>query len=260
MKKAHQTFRPLVLILLLLLLLSVSASAVEAGTVWTCSSVSENSVTVSVCADTTVASGVITVTYDSKTLKFCDATMSSDYIVAHSINARVPGKILISWIAPGAYDAEDGHVLMQLQFEGASADSVAISGSVQGAEGEAVAVTALDFTALNTALEEVGSKLVQDYTPSSFDAMLDAEKEARDLLKQEIITPSQIAAAAEKLNSALAQLELKAPPTVPTTAAPTEPVPQPGSNGWIGIVVAVVAVCAAVSVAVVVILKKRGNK
>lgn len=257
MKKAHQTSRLLVLILLLVLLLSVSASAAETGAIWTCSNAAENEVTVLVCADASVASGVITVTFDRKELSFVDVTMNSDYILAHAVNSQTFGKVQISWIASGGYDAEDGHVLMQLQFEGASAESISVSGSAYGTDGNAIAVTALDFTALNTALAEVESKLVQDYTVSSFDAMLNAEKEARDLLKQEVITPSQIAAAAEKLTTALAQLEPKAPPT---TAAPTEPTPQPNSNGWIGIAVAAVAVCAAIAVAVVVILKKRGNK
>ena len=257
MVKIRNVSRCLALLMVLALLLTAQAVAAESGALWLCASVAEEGVTAKICADTAVASGVITVTYDKRALTFREVTMDETAVAMHAVNSKVPGRLVISWVAPAGYSVEEYQILMQIRFEGTDASSISLSGSGNDLNGEAVAVTALDFTGLNTALAEVEGKLVQDYTPGSFDAMLNAEKEARELLEQEIVTPSQLAAATEKVETALAQLEPKAPPTVPATTAPA---PQPNGNGWIGIAVAAVAVCAAVAVAVVVIIKKRGSK
>lgn len=256
MVKIRNVSRCLVLLMVLALLLTAQAVAAESGALWLSTSVAEEGITANICADTAVASGVITVTYDKKALTFREVTMDETAVAMHAVNSKIPGKLVISWVAPANCHVEEYQILMQIHFEGTDAGSISLSGGGNDLSGEAVAVTALDFIGLNTALSEVESKLVQDYTAGSFDAMLEAEKEARELLKKDIITPAQLAAATDKLNTALAQLEPKAPPTVPAT---TDPASQP-SSGWIGIAVAAVAVCAAVAVAVVVIKKKRGSK
>ena len=256
MVKIRNVSRCLVLLMVLALLLTVQAVAAESGALWLSTSVAEEGITANICADTAVASGVITVTYDKKALTFREVTMDETAVAMHAVNSKIPGKLVISWVAPANCHVEEYQILMQIHFEGTDAGSISLSGGGNDLSGEAVAVTALDFVGLNTALSEVESKQVQDYTAGSFDAMLEAEKEARELLKKDIITPAQLAAATDKLNTALAQLEPKAPPTAPATT-PAEPQPN---NGWIGIAVAAVAVCAAVAVAVVVIKKKRGSK
>lgn len=241
----------LVLILALTMLPVVQAAAAQSSWLWFHTSAAEDGVTLSIYTDTTVASGVITLTYDKKALTFRELTVDDRFVAAHAINAKVPGKVLISWVAPADQVAEDTPILMQLHFEGTDDSSFSLSGTANGLDSEPVSVGALDFTALNTALTEANNKLVQDYTAGSFEALLAARDEAEALLKQEIVSPAQVAAATEKLNTAMAQLE----PTAPITQPPTEPTLDPYV-----IVVAIVAVCAAGAVVAVVILKKRRNK
>jgi len=247
----------LVLILALTILPAVQATAAEGGWIWFHTSNAENGVTLSIYADTTVASGVFTLTYDKKALTFGELTVDSNFVAAHAINAKVPGKVVISWVAPANQTAAETPILMQLHFEGTDVSSFNLSGSANGLSGELISVGMLDFTALNQALEEAGKKTEQDYTADSFQALLAARDEAEALLKQEIVSPGQVAAATEKLNNAMAKLETPAPPTQP----PTEPTGTFWeNNGWIAIVIAAVAVCAAGAVVTIVVLKKRRNK
>lgn len=240
----------LVLMVTLIVWCSVQVGAAESGTIWYESTVTEEGVTVCVWTDADAASGVIALEYDKKALKFQDVELEQTYMAAHSINAKIPGEVKISWVAPKETGSQGVHKLMQLHFTGTSAETIRMSGSANTATGEKITVAALDLVALNAAIEAAEAKTAQDYTQESFAALETALQEAKALLSQEYRTPAQISAAAQKLEAALKNLEEPIPDVV-------EP---PVKNGSMGIVVAIAAVCVAAAVIVVILLKKRGNK
>ena len=246
----------LVLLLALTWLLPMQVSAAENGTIWFESKVTAEGVTVSLWTDTDVASGVITINYDKKALTFRQLELEEAYIAAHAINSKRPGVVQISWVAPADAASADAHLLMQLHFEGASAENISISGSGYTTTGESVYVAALDFVALNALIEEAEGKLQEDYTQESFAAMRNALDEAKALLEQQHVTPAQISAAAEKLQAAMDALQQPQPETQPGVT--------PGGDEDQNHLVAEVAIVSTVVIAAValllVILKKRGNK
>lgn len=248
--------RMLAILLAMTILLSVPAAAQQNGALWFESAPSEDGICISIWADTAASSGVVHLTYDKTAMKFLRLELEEACVQAHSINAKIPGQVKISWIAPAEAEAEGSHVLMRLYFEGTSADSMAISGNVFTLAGEEMRVTALDFAPLSALIETAEGRDLQGYTEESIALLQTALQEAKALLEAERVTPSQIDAAVQKLDEALQGLEQPLPTTQPATVPATTPGDTTG--GWIGIAVAAVAVCAAV--VVIVIVKKRGKK
>lgn len=250
--------RLLAVLLAMVLLLSVSAAAQQNGAVWCESEAAEDGICISIWADANAGSGVIQLTYNKAEMKFLRLELEEAYVQAHSINAKIPGQVKVSWIAPANAAADGSHVLMRLYFEGTSAESLAFAGSAFTPEGESLQVTMLDFAPLKGLIESAEGQDLQGYTEESVAQLQTALQEAKALLEAEHVAPAQIEAAIAKLEQALQGLQQPLPTTQPATQ-PTGQISEP-NNGWIGIVVAAVAVCAAVVVVVIVLTKKREKK
>lgn len=279
----------LALCLVLCALPVASANAAESGSLWLRHLPANDGVTIAVCADTAVASGVITVTYASELLTFQELTVDSTYVLAHAINDQETGTIKISWIGTGANAAGEGYTLLRLRFEGPADQSSVLTGTAYDAAGNTLAITTLNLTGVTAAVMEAETLQAADYTADSFAAVQTAMNEANALLEQEAVTQTQLDAAAQALLTAVENLAVYVPepePTDPpaTEPAPTEPAPteptQPGStpaqtdptqpstqaptiapkrdNSWMLYVLA--ALVAVAAVAAVVISKKRGRK
>lgn len=280
----------LALCLVLALLPVTSANAAESGGLWLRHLPTDGSVTMALVADTQVASGIITVTYDPSLLTFQELTVDSAYVLAHAVNDKEAGTIKISWVGAGADSG--AYVLMRLQFAGESLAVAELSGNVVNESGDEIAITVLDFGAYNAAFIQAAGLKAEDYTADSFAAVQAAMQSAEALWAVEAVTQAQLDAATQALLTAVENLVVytpEPPPTEPpaTEPAPTEPAPteptQPGStpakpqptqpttqapapapkgdNGWMLIALAVLGVVAVVAaVAAVVIFKKRGRK
>lgn len=278
----------LALCLVLAALPITSAAAAQSGNLWLRQIPTGDGLTIAVCADTAVASGVITITYDSDVLSFQELTVDSAYVLAHAANDKEAGTVQISWIGTGSDAAGEGYALLRLRFEGNADQSAVLTGTVYDAAGNTIAITTLNLTGATAAVMEAETLKAEDYTADSFASVQAALQEADDLLALETVTQAQLDAAAQKLTAAVENLVVYVPeptPPTPTEPAPTDPAPteptQPGStpaqsdptqpsatpapqpqpqgdNSWM--VIAVVVLCAVAVVAAVVILKKRGKK
>lgn len=287
-----RNIRKLSVILLLCMVLCAlpvsSANAAENGSLWLRQMPTDDGVTMAVCADTVVASGVITVTYDSNVLTFQEVTLDSTHVLAHAVNDQKAGQIRISWIGTGEA-VDGGYVLLRLRFIGTEDQSAVLTGSGYSADGDAIAVTALNLTDATAAVSAAEALQAEDYTADSFAAVEAAMQDAKALLALETVTQAQLDAAAQNLTDAMGKLVVfvpEPPPTEPpateppaTEPAPTQPAtdpaptqpdtqpvptkpvanPVPKKNDTL-LIAAGIALGLAVIVAVVVILKKRGNK
>lgn len=292
-----RNIRKLSVILLLCMLLCAlpvsSANAAENGSLWLRQMPTDDGVTMAVCADTVVASGVITITYDSNVLAFQEVTLDSAYVLAHAINDQKAGQIRISWIGTGEA-ADGGYVLLRLRFTGTADRSAVLTGSGYTADGDAIAIAVLNLTGTETAVLEAEALQAEDYTADSFAAVEAAIQEAKQLLALETVTQAQLDAVTQKLTDAMGNLVVfvpEPPPTqppatepaptdpTPTDPAPTQPAtdpaptqpdtqpvptkpvatPVPKKNDSL-LIAAGVVLGLVVLVAVVVILKKRGSK
>lgn len=257
-----------VLLLVLTLLLAPQAAAAEGnGNLWMRQISTDDGVTFYICADSAVASGVITVKYHVGSLSFRELTVESDYVLAHAVNSKNAGAVQISWIAPADVVAEEGHILMALTFTGKKGESISFSGDVYNAAGEPVAISILDVTELTSAMEAAEALQSADYTADSFAALQTVLSQTDALLEQIAITPAQLDAALQEVNGAVSALVRLQPEPEPTGPEPTEPAPtEPGpvidvtGDGWIGIIIAFGVICVVGAVVAVVIIKKRGNR
>jgi hypothetical protein len=259
MKHIQKLALVLTLCLLLTALPLTRAYAAEGGSLWLRHLPADGGETISLVADAPVASGVITITYDTSVYTFQELTVDDAYVLAHAVNDQEAGTIKISWIGTGS--GSGVHVLMRLRF---AADffvsgghpSIDLSGSVQNANGEAFAFTSLDFGALNTAIHEANGLKAEDYTADSFAGLKTALDAALAQGEVETVTQAQLEEATQALTKALENLEVFVPtppptdptepteptqptepsqPTEPTEPAPTQPKPtdkptQPGSQ------------------------------
>lgn len=261
MGRIRNLSRLLVLLLVLTLLLAPQASAAEEnGNLWMRQISNEDGVTIYICADAAVASGVISVKYHVGSLSFCELTVESDYVLAHAVNAKA-GNVQISWIAPADAAAEEGHILMALTFTGKIYGDITLSGDVFDAAGEPIEITTLKTAELTSAIEAAQALQSADYTADSFAALQTVLSKAAALLEQTTVTPAQLDGALQDVNAAVSALARPQPETTPTEPNPTDPVIDvAGGNGWVGIVIAFGAICAVGAVVAIVIMKKRGNK
>lgn len=283
----------LVLCLVLALLPVTSVNAAESGSIWM-RQIPYNGVTIAVCADAAVASGVVTITYNKDVLTFTELKVDSQYVLAHAANDKEAGTIKISWIGTGERSNADGYVLMWLEFEGPADLSAVMNGTVYDASGNTIAITTLNLTGVTAAIMQAETLKAENYTTDSFATMQSAMQAANAMLERVAVTQGQLDAATQALVTAMENLVVftpEPPPTqppatepAPTEPAPTEPEPtdptQPGStpakpdptqpstqeptiapkrdNSWM--LIALAAVLAVAVVAAVVILKKRGRK
>ena len=226
--------RKLIFVLALCLLLTAMplnrAHAAEGGSMWLRHLSADGGQTLGLVADTSVASGVITITYDTAIYTFRGLTVDSAYVLAHAVNDKEAGTVKISWVGTGSGDGV--HVLMRLQF---TADwtvsggnpTISLSGSVQNENGEDFGFASLDFGPLNAAVREAEGLKAEDYTADSYAQVKSALDAALAQAEQETLTPAQLDAALQNLRAALDGLKAKEPTPPEPTDPPTEPTEPP---------------------------------
>ena len=214
MKPVNKFLRCLALAVVMCVMMASVAYAAEAGQLWLSVSQSENGKDTSalIVTDTTVTDGLVKVTYDAQVLTYQGVMVSSEYVAMHSVNAEEAGVVLISWVAPEAYEADGSAItLIEVRFEGAS-DAIEAAGVAHDAEGNELAIGSVDTSALEEAIAEAEALTEEDYTEESWAALEAALEEAKDVLADPTATQSEIDAAAAALEEAIAALEVYVEP------------------------------------------------
>lgn len=224
MKRVKNAIRALAVVLIICMMMAVTVAAAETGSVWMNTETSTSETTALIVTDTTVTDGLIKLTYDSSKLTYKDVMVSSAYVAMHSVNAEEAGVVLISWVAPGAYESDGSAVvLIEVNFEGTAEDAIEVTGTAHDAEGNKITLGDVDTTALEEAIEDAGKVDEDKYTEESVAALEKALAAAEKVLSDGTATQEEVDAAAKALNDAIEALEEKpAAPTTEPTEKPTE--------------------------------------
>lgn len=209
MKPVNKFLRALALVTVMAVLLATVAYAAEAGNVWLGLSKSENGKDTSalIVTDTTVTDGLVKVTYDPEVLTYKGVMVSSEYVAMHSVNAEEAGVVLISWVAPEAYEHDGSAItLIQVNFEGAS-EAIEAAGLAHDAAGNELPIGTVDTSALEEALAKTEALTEADYTQETWAALEEAKAAAEAVLADPTATQSEIDEAAAALEEAIAALE-----------------------------------------------------
>lgn len=207
MKRLNKIVRLLALAMVLCMMMATVAAAAEAGKLWLSVTESEEGTVAMILTDTTVTDGLVKVTYDPEVLTYEGVTVSDEYVAMHSVNAEEAGTVLISWVAPEAYEA-DGSALTLITVNFAGKDgTVEATGSAHDAEGNTLAIGSVDTSALEEAIAKTEALEEKDFTEESWTALEEAKAEAEAVLADPTATQSQVDEAAEALEEAIAALE-----------------------------------------------------
>ena len=209
MKRVNKLLRLLALVLVMTVMMATVAFAAETGKVWISVTGSEEGTVATIVTDTTVTDGLVKVTYDPAVLTFKEVKVNSQYVAMHSVNAEEAGSVLIAWVAPEAYEA-DGSVLTLIEviFEGVQQENtLEAAGVAQDAEGNEIVIGTVDTSALEEAVAKTEELKEEDYTEESWKALEEAKEAAEAVLADPTATQSEIDAAAEALEEAIAALE-----------------------------------------------------
>lgn len=277
MKIARKVVTVVVMAALLCALLATAAYAAETGSLWVTVEHGQGTAA-QIITDTTVTDGVVKLTYDSSRLTYDSTEVTEDYVAMYAVNAEEAGVVLISWVAPGAYELKDGAVcLIRVNFTGTEEEnSITLTGSAHDAQGNALNFAdAPDTGDLEKAIADAKALDESKYTEDSFAAVEDALEEAEAVLADGTATQAEVDAAEKALRDAIEDLEKISGGTEETekptdeTTKPTEtPTTRPsgdtggnsptgdGSMIW---VVLVVCVLSAAAVVVLLIKMKRGK-
>lgn len=266
MKYVRKALSLLLLAALLGTLMTSAALAAETDSVWL--SVTEDtaagSVTALIVTNTTVTDGVMKLTYDSSELTYQSITVNSDCVAQYAVNPNEAGTVRISWVAPGQYASDDAGIsLIRVTFAGTDGSSLRLSGTAHDGEGNLISLVEVDTSALEAAIAAAEALDENAYTAESYAAVDDALTDAKAVLADPTATQEEVDAAAKALNDAMDALAAKE--SEPSGTAATRPNQGGGNSGTgdesqIGLVIAVMAVCAVGIVAVAVIMKKRGHR
>ena len=215
MKAARKTICALVMVTLLCAMMATAVVAAESGNLWLNNAADEATgrTTVLVCADTSVANGLIELRYDSSKLTYDSISVGQEYVGAFAVNADTEGLVKIAWVAPGAYETDgDGIALITVNFQGVAVDTdISVTGNVYDGVGDLLTIiNTLNTEALEAAIANAKALNKSDYTEKSFAAVETALAEAETVLADKGASQSQVDAATEKLNNALNAL-VKAP-------------------------------------------------
>ncbi len=206
MKRFSKIVRLLALAMVLCMMMATVAAAAEAGNVWLSVTGSETDTVATIVTDTTVTDGLVKVTYDPEVLTYQDVRVNSSYVAMYSVNAEEAGVVLISWVAPEAYEADGTALdLIEVVFEGNG--TVEATGIAHDAEGNELAVGTVDTSALEEAIAKAEALTEEDFTQESWAAVEEAKENAEAVLADPTATQSEIDAAAEALEEAMAALE-----------------------------------------------------
>lgn len=211
MKRVNKLLRIVALVIVMCMMATV-AYAAENANVWLSVSESANGkdTVALIVTDTTVTDGLVKVTYDAEALTYKGVMVSSEYVAMHSVNAEEAGVVLISWVAPEAYQADGSALtLIEIHFEGVGEAAVEAAGIAHDAEGNEIAIGSVDTSALEEAIAKAEKLTEEDYTEESWNALEEAKAAAEETLADPTATQFEIDAAAEALEEAIAALEEK---------------------------------------------------
>ncbi len=209
MKRVNKFLRAVALVIVMCVMMATVAYAAESGQVWLSVSESENGkdTVALIVTDTTVTDGLVKVTYDPEVLTYQGVMVSSEYVAMHSVNAAEAGVVLISWVAPEAYESDGSAItLIEVKFEGAS-EAVEAAGVAHDAEGNEYPIGTVDTSALEEALAKAEELTEEDYTEETWAALEEAKEAAEEVLEDPTATQSEIDEAAAALEEAIANLE-----------------------------------------------------
>lgn len=196
-----------------LLLLVPRADAARSGMVW--ASVTRGpagtGTEVLILTDTPVTDGVICVNYDPDLLTYSALFTEGECVAQYAVNAREPGKILISWVGPAESGGEGAvAVLFRLCFEGlCTGDQVQLSGAVHDALGAEVPLGFPDSSALLEALASAAQLAQPDYTPESWEVLRAAVETGESILRDPRAGQGALDAAAGEIRAAMDALVLR---------------------------------------------------
>lgn len=208
MKRLKKIIGSMLMMAMLCMMMTTTAFAAEGDLVWLSVSETSDGTDALIVTNTTVTDGLVKVTYDSSKLTYQGVTVNDAYVAMYAVNAEEAGIVLISWVAPEAYEAEgEGLELIRVHFTGtADKDTVTLTGKAQDEDGNEVPITSVDRTALKQAIAEAEALQESDYTADSFEAMEEVLAEAKAVLEDPSATQSEIDAATEALNQAMDEL------------------------------------------------------
>lgn len=205
MNRVKKAIHMSVALVLVCVMLATTAFAAGEGSVWSRITQNDGQTDVYVITDTTVTDGLVELTYDADTLTYQGIETNEANVAMYAVNADEAGTVKISWVAPGQIDTKENQWLLKVLFAGEG--DVTVSGSVNG--GETVDYTALDTSELEKALLEVEGLYEKDYSSRSWKTLQKALTMAQEVLADPTADQSEVDAAAETLNNAVASLELK---------------------------------------------------
>lgn len=258
MKNVTRAVRTLMLAALICVLLVTAVSAASEGSVWLNTTETSEDTAVFVVTDTMVTDGLVEISYDSTKLTYEEVKVNEDRVAMYAVNADTAGTVKISLVAPEAYETDGSGIwLIQVCFSGTEEkSSVALTGAVNDAEGNAVALAEnLDTSEPGKAVQKAEELDAGKYTEESYAAVQEALKEAEAVLADPAATQAEVDAAAKALNDAIAAL-------VPVSNQPADDDKDSGDNAdtgdssMIGLAVCLAAASAA-GIAIVSVVDKR---
>lgn len=211
MKNVGKMIRTLALAVLFSVMLTTVAFAAQSGSVWLSDVVTADRTSALIVTDTTVTDGLVKLAYDSSVLTYQDVEVAEEYVAMYSVNPDQDGIVLISWVAPKAYETDgSGIELIAVNFAGtANEDSVVLSGTVHGADGNEIAVGDVDTTELEESVAEAEEFNEADYTEESYKNLEDALTAAEAVLADATASQSEVDAANAALQAAIDALVKK---------------------------------------------------
>ena len=209
MKRLNKIVRLMALVVVMCMMMATVATAAEAGKVWLSVTESDEDTVALIITDTTVTDGLVKVTYDPEVLTYQGVQVNSEYVAMHAVNPEEAGVVLISWVAPEAYEADGSAlVLIEVTFAGIQEENTLDAvGTVHDAAGNELTIGDVDTSALEEAIAKAEALTEQDYTEESWKALEEAKAAAESVLADPTATQSQVDQAAEALEEAMAALE-----------------------------------------------------
>lgn len=251
MKRVKRTAVTLLLAAMICTMLFTAAFAAEDASVWlNVTETSTQGTAALVVTNTTVTNGVVKLTYDSSVLTYEGIELNEAYVAMHSVNAEEPGVVLISWVAPNAYETDGSAIwLIQVNFSGTEEESgIILTGTATDAAGNKVPLAdAPDTTELEQAIEKAESLDGSRYTEKSYSAVEEALEDAKAVLADPTATQTEIDAAADALLKAIDALVKSDGQSAGT-----------GDGMMLGLVICAAVVSACGMTTMLMINKKRG--
>ncbi len=139
MRNVKRMLSVLLLVVVLGTLMTTAVLADEDPGIWLSVTQRDGKVIAKVVTNATVASGQVTLTYDSSALTYQGMTVNEGCVSQHAVNAQQAGTVKIAWVAPGEYAADSkGLSLMEITFTGTDAAGIAVSITAQDTAGNAI--------------------------------------------------------------------------------------------------------------------------